>query len=111
MSNKSNSGSKLGRHTFSTVTSASLGTVTSVVLDAIVIAIFGMSGKTDAFFIANTIPLVFATILGLQATRVIQPIFLSKRETEGEAAGWNYLNLTMTSGTIITGVICAIGVL
>src|SRR5207237_1025012 len=72
---------------------------------------FGMGRQTDAYFIANTIPIVITTIIMLQATRVVQPIFVSKRETGGEAAGWKYLNLIITTGTAIIALICAAGVL
>ena len=80
-------GSQMGRHAFSTVTSASFGIVTSVLLDAVVIALFGMGRQTDAYFIAVTIPTVIITILLLQATRVVQPVFMRKRRAEGEAGG------------------------
>jgi len=110
MTRISNSGSKMGRHAFSAVASASSGIVTSVMLDAIVIAVFGMGRKSDAYFIANTIPMIIITILMLQATRVIQPIFINKREAQGESAGWNYLSLIITSGTVIVSVLSATGI-
>ena len=104
-------GSQMGRHAFSTVTSASFGIVTSVLLDAVVIALFGMGRQTDAYFIAVTIPTVIITILLLQATRVVQPVFMRKRRAEGEAAGWNYINLIMTGGTAVVTAVCIIGAL
>jgi putative peptidoglycan lipid II flippase len=101
----------MGRHAFSTVTSSSLGIVAGVVLDVLVVAIFGMSWRTDAYFIAVTIPLVIITLMMLQATRVVQPLFINKRQTQGEHEGWNYLNLIMTGGTAIVVACSAIGVL
>jgi putative peptidoglycan lipid II flippase len=101
--------STMGRSAFSTVASASFGVVTSVVLDAIVIALFGMSRQTDAYFIAVTVPMLIINILNLQATRVIQPIFISKRQTHGEQDGWNYANLMLTSGTVIVLALCLAG--
>jgi putative peptidoglycan lipid II flippase len=103
--------SKMGRHAFSTVASASFGMATSVLLDAIVIALFGMGWQTDAYFIAVTIPMVIITILMLQATRVVQPIFIRRSKTEGEAAGWDYINLITTSGTAIVAGVCFAGAL
>ena len=87
------------------------GSWPSVILDVMVVAIFGMSWHTDAYFIAVTIPLVIITLLMLQATRVIQPLFIKKRQTEGEIEGWNYLNLMMTGGTVVLAAFCALGVL
>src|ERR1043166_7936554 len=107
----SKTGSKMGQHAFSTGASAAFGLVTGVLVDAIVIAVLGMGWQTDAYFIALTIPLIITNILVLQVHRVIQPIFISKRETEGEAASWNYLNLMITSGTAIIGALCVLGAL
>ncbi len=103
--------SKMGRHAFSTVASGSLGIFAGVVLDMIVVAMFGMSWRTDAYFIAVTIPLVIITLMMLQATRVVQPLFINKRQTHGEHEGWNYLNLIMTGGTAIVAACSAVGVL
>lgn len=101
----------MGRHAFSTAGSGSFGIVASVILDVMVVAIFGMSWHTDAYFIAVTIPLVIVTLMMLQATRVIQPLFIKKRQAEGEPEGWNYLNLIMTGGTAIVAAFSATGVL
>jgi putative peptidoglycan lipid II flippase len=101
----------MGRHAFSTVASSSFGIVAAVLLDVLVVAMFGMSWRTDAYFIAVTIPLVIITLMMLQATRVVQPLFINKRQTEGEHEGWNYLNLIMTGGTAIVAACSAVGVL
>jgi putative peptidoglycan lipid II flippase len=103
--------SRMGRHAFSTVAAGSLGVIAGVLLDMIVVAVFGMSWRTDAYFIAVTIPLVIITLMMLQATRVVQPLFINKRQTEGEHEGWNYLNLIMTGGTAIVAGCSAVGVL
>jgi putative peptidoglycan lipid II flippase len=103
--------SRMGRHAFSTVASGSLGIFAGVLLDVMVVALFGMSWRTDAYFIAVTIPLVIITLMMLQATRVVQPLFINKRQTQGEHEGWNYLNLIMTGGTAIVAACCAVGVL
>jgi putative peptidoglycan lipid II flippase len=103
--------SRMGRHAFSTVASSSLGIFAGVVLDIMVVAMFGMSWRTDAYFIAVTIPLVIITLMMLQATRVVQPLFINKRQTEGKQEGWNYLNLIITGGTGIVAACSAVGVL
>ena len=101
----------MGRHAFSTVASGSFGIFAGIVLDMMVVAVFGMSWHTDAYFIAVTIPLVIVTLMTLQATLVVQPLFIKKRETQGEPEGWNYLNLIMTAGTAIVAASSIIGVL
>ena len=101
----------MGRHAFSTMASGSLGIFAGIVLDMIVVAMFGMSWHTDAYFIAVTIPLVIITLMMLQATRVVQPLFINKRQTQGEHEGWNYLNLIMSGGTAIVAACSLVGVL
>lgn len=101
--------SRIGRHASSTITTAGLGMVTSVLLDAIVIGFFGMGSQTDAYFIALTIPTVITTIMAIQSARVIQPMFIRKRETVGEKAGWDFLNLVITNGIAAVAVISIIG--
>src|ERR1051326_4649797 len=93
--------SRMGRHAFSTVASGAFGIFAGVVLDMIVVAMFGMSWHTDAYFIAVTVPLVIITLMMLQATRVVQPLFINKRQTQGEHEAWNYLNLIIGGGTTI----------
>ena len=101
----------MARHAFSTVASGSFGIFAGVLLDVMVVALFGMSWHTDAYFIAVTIPLVIVTLMMLQATLVVQPLFIKKRETQGEPEGWNYLNLIMTAGTAIVATFSIVGVL
>src|SRR5947209_11085399 len=101
--------SKIGRNAFSTVVSSSFGIVTSVLLDAMIMGLFGMGWQTDAYFIAITVPTLLITILALQATRVVQPVFISKRETSGETEAWNFVNLMMTSGTALVAALSVVG--
>jgi putative peptidoglycan lipid II flippase len=101
---------KLGRNAFSTVWTASFGVGTSVIVDAVVIAIFGMGWQTDSFFIAVTIPTIVNTIMSLQATRVVQAIFIKKRQQDGDAEAWNYINRIISNGVCIVVALCVIGV-
>ena len=103
--------SKMGRNAFSTVASASFGVVTGIVLDMLVVNLFGLSPETDAYYVAITIPLAVVTILMLQATRVVQPMLIAKRQSGGDSDGWKYLNLVLTTGTAIVAAFCAVGAL
>lgn len=100
----------LHENAFITTASASLGVVASVILDALVMAVFGLSSVTDAYFVASTIPMVVTTVMALQASKVVLPMFINTREQFGEAEGWKLLNLFITIGTwvaIILAGICA----
>jgi putative peptidoglycan lipid II flippase len=98
--------SKIGRNAFSTVVTASLGVATSLIVDAVVIGMFGMGWQTDAFFIAVTLPTISITIMVLQATRVAQALFIRKLESVGAEASWDDLSLIITNGTIVVGAVC-----
>jgi putative peptidoglycan lipid II flippase len=111
MATTATTGSSMGRNAFSTVASASFGIVTGIVLDMLVVAFFGISPETDAYYIAITIPWAIITLLMLQATRVVQPVLIAKRQAEGNAGGWSYLNLVLTTGTAVVAAFCALGVL
>jgi putative peptidoglycan lipid II flippase len=111
MSDAAAQNSKMVGRAVSTVTSTSLGIVAGVVLDMIVVATFGMKSQTDAYYIAVTAPLVIITLMGLQATRVVQPLFITKWETAGKTASWDYLNLIVTSGTTIVAALCGVAAL
>jgi putative peptidoglycan lipid II flippase len=100
----------LGRKTFVTTISASLGVVTSIILDGLVLGVFGFGLTTDAYFVASTIPTVITTVMALQASRVVQPIFIAAKE-EADQDGWRFLNLIITSGTMVTILIGAGGAL
>src|SRR5439155_6411600 len=95
--------SKIGRNALSTVVSSCLGIVTGVLLDAIIMGLFGLGWQSDAYFIAITIPMLVITIITLQATRVIQPLFISKRQSEGEDEGWSFLSLMITNDMSVVG--------
>jgi len=103
--------SKIGRHALSTVVSSSFGIITSVLLDALTMGLFGLGSQTDAYFIAITIPTLLITIMTLQATRVVQPIFISRRENVGEAEAWDFVNLMMAGGTLWVAVLSVLGAL
>jgi len=87
-----------------------LGMASGVIVDAIMTAFFGLSAKTDSFFVASTVPLTMITIVALQAQKVIQPMFIHYRTVEGPEAGWQFLNNVVLLGTLITAVFCLLGI-
>jgi len=111
MTKTENTEFRMGSHAFSSVWPASFGIVTGVVLDAIVVATYGMGKQTDAYYIASTIPMAIISLFGLFGTRVVLPIFIRKRSTEGDAAGWKYLNLIVSSGFGIVSLLSVVGML
>lgn len=102
---------RLGRSAFVTSASAAAGVVTSVALDALVMALFGLGWLTDAYFVAATIPMAIISMMSVLASKVIQPMFITAREQSGPEEGWHFLNLLVTIGTwlaVLLGVLCGI---
>ncbi|HEY3862881.1 MAG TPA: lipid II flippase MurJ [Verrucomicrobiae bacterium] len=110
MSQSFKGNSKIGRHAFTSVSTAVMGMGTGVVLDAIVSAFFGLGWQTDAYYISFTIPTVLITIMSLQSTRVVQALFIARKEKHGEEEAWRYLSLIMTAGLVVAVAICGVGV-
>lgn len=82
-----------------------------VILDGIIVAIFGLGTNTDSYYIAATIPLALTTVIHLQTGKVIQPLFIHSRVTGGAQAGWQFLRQVITVGTLvvfIVGAACAL---
>ena len=82
-----------------------------MVVDALVLAIFGLGWTTDAYFLATTVPLALTPVLTVQAWVVVQPLFIHARENEGEQSGWPVLNLIITTSAVIVFILAAIGAL
>jgi putative peptidoglycan lipid II flippase len=100
----------LGRNAFVSSASGAWGVVASVILDALVMGLFGLSWVTDAYFVAATIPTIWVNVMTLLSSQVIQPLFISTREQSGEGEGWHFLSLVITMGTwlgIALGAVCA----
>src|SRR5439155_21336424 len=71
----------------------------------------GIVWRTSGYFTPGTIPLVIITLMMLQARRVVPPLFINKRQKQGEHEGWNYLTLIMPSGPPIVAACSTVGVL
>src|SRR5262249_39006560 len=101
----------LGRNAFSAAFFGAMGAGCTVVVDALVLALFGLGWTTDAYFVASTLPLVLGTTLVLLASTVVQPLFIHARNQEGERPGWLVLNLIITTTTVIVFFVATIGAL
>ena len=88
-----------------------LGILTGLVLDALIVAFLGLGAETDAFFLAYAIPFIFITLLGLQAKKVLLPLFINMKETKGECEAWHFLNVVLNAGFSILCLIAITGIL
>src|SRR5205823_14233724 len=63
-----------------------IGVVSGLVLDATILAYFGLGKETDALFASMAIPLLIASALDNQTPKVLVPVLTHSFETEGEEA-------------------------
>ena len=94
----------------SIVTAINLLTVlAAIVVDAVIVAFFGLGSQTDAFFVAYSIPFIISAVIQEQASKVLLPLFIHTRDLEGEKEGWRFLNSVLTLNTVILFAIAVIG--
>jgi putative peptidoglycan lipid II flippase len=92
------------------ITSARLcNNIIAFILDAFILAKFGLSKETDVFFLSLTLPLILITLAQIQSGAV-QTIFVHIRQKKGAKYGWEYLNkyITLSLMFIISMIILCI---
>jgi putative peptidoglycan lipid II flippase len=85
-----------------------VGVVAGFLLDAYVLATFGLGKGTDAFFVAMAIPTLIDGTLGIQLTQALPPILASIREEQGLTGAVRLLNALTALWVVIA---CLIAVL
>jgi putative peptidoglycan lipid II flippase len=86
----------------------SAGVLSGLVIDAAILAFFGLGQQTDAFFAALAIPYLIDSTLAIQFTQVIVPVMAGIRQESGEPSVHAYLNNLITIWLL--GVSCLAGV-
>jgi putative peptidoglycan lipid II flippase len=78
---------------FSTITLCrGFSTISSIILDAIILSYYGLNWKTDAYFAAYTIPLLVISTLELQVTNVLVPIITQCEKEKGIKETFAHIN-------------------
>ncbi len=89
-----------------------LGVLAALAQDVAMAAMFGLGLRTDAFFLAYTIPQFVAMILAGSMQVVLIPIFSqAQNETWGEATPWRPFRLIATTWALVLLAVSALGVL
>src|SRR2546425_4333735 len=79
-----------------------MGVVSGAVLDAVILAYFGLGNETDALFASLAIPYLITSALELQAPKILIPAFTDCMENEGEKATFELVsNLISVFGAIL----------
>jgi putative peptidoglycan lipid II flippase len=82
-----------------------------MLVDVLVLAFFGLGWKTDAYFVAWTVPTLMITVLSVLASQVVQPLFIHAQEDKGDQAGWQVLDLVITGTSLAVIPFATVGAL
>jgi len=84
------------------------GVVSGFLLDAAILAWFGMGTQTDAFFAALTIPFLIDGTISVQFTQVIVPMLAGVRQKGGEEAASAYLSNVITVWMVLVSILAGL---
>ena len=79
-------------------------------MDATIAALFGASARTDAFFIAATIPFALASVLLASANQALVPLINSWFKDHGADTAMERVDGLMGTSLVITTAIAAVGI-
>jgi putative peptidoglycan lipid II flippase len=82
-----------------------LGIVSGAVLDAVILARFGLGGETDALFASLAIPLLITSALDLQTPKILIPVLTRCTEDEGNEAACELVKALIT---MFAAILCTI---
>lgn len=77
-----------------------LGVLTKLVVDIVIIARFGLTGATDAFFVAYTLLILAESLIYPACQSGLVPIFVGAQTRGGQAQMWAVFNSVLTLGSI-----------
>src|SRR5579871_4054485 len=80
-----------------------LGIVSGAVLDAVILAHFGLGSETDALFASLAIPSLISSALDIQSPKILIPAFTRCTEEEGNEAASRLVSALMTTYAAILG--------
>ena len=88
---------------------AAAGVLTGFAVDATIAALFGASARTDAFFIAATIPFALASVLLASANQALVPLINAWFRDLGPDAAMDRVNGLLGTSLVITTVVAVAG--
>jgi putative peptidoglycan lipid II flippase len=81
------------------------GVASGLILDALILGVFGVGYRTDALSAALTVPLLIGNVLKFQVPSVLIPVFTEHCGQHGESSAWDLLsNLITTSLFVLSGI-------
>jgi len=85
-----------------------VGVISGTILDAAILANFGLSGDTDALFAGLAIPYLLTSALDLQTPKILVPVLTRRTEEAGENAAVELVRILVTTFAVF---LCAISLL
>ncbi len=90
---------------------AGLGVLSGFAVDATMAAIFGAGGRTDAFFIAATVPFALASLLLAATNQVLVPLVNGWFRERGEEEARRAVSRLLGTGLAVGAGVAAVGAL
>ena len=84
------------------------GVLTGMLLDAIILASFGIGHETDAFFVALAIPILIDGTLGIQLTQVLIPQLASLEKESIPEGRWRFFSNLITIWLLVASLVAAV---
>ncbi len=81
------------------------GIISGAVLDAVILARFGLGRETDALFASLAIPMLITSALELQVPKILIPAITRCSEEQGDESAYDLLRTLMTTFAVILGAI------
>src|SRR5579863_4405121 len=81
------------------------GIISGAVLDAVILARFGLGRETDALFASLAIPMLITSALELQVPKILIPAITRCSEEQGDESAYDLLRTLMTTLAVLLGAI------
>jgi putative peptidoglycan lipid II flippase len=92
----------------SLVVVSALSQILAFLRESIFAYFFGASEYTDAYIMANQIPVILFSLVGTAINTVLLPIYLSEKELKGEKEGYKFLKSFMIIFLLVAGLLTVI---
>lgn len=87
------------------------GVASGLVLDALILAVFGVGVQTDAYLAALALPLLVVNTLAIQGPKILIPVFTQSLVEDGRETAWGLLRNLITTGAAALTAVAAAGML
>jgi putative peptidoglycan lipid II flippase len=88
-----------------------LGVIAKLVVDIVLIAGYGLSGATDAFFVAYTLLIIVEALIFPACQAGLVPIFVRASAAGGRPAAWALFNSLLTAAVVVSVALSAAAIL